>query len=227
MGLIPARGGSEGIPRKNLAKVGGVTLLDRAILAALECDLISSVVVSSDDEDILRAAEESGAAPLKRSQESSTGSARAEAVVRHFMDEPGGSSLSPSDILVYLQPTSPFRTSSHITKALEAMFAAQTASLVSVKEATEYPAKFVTTDSDGLIQPAPYGADASANRQQLPRSLYPNGAIYAFTVESFQREQSIPIFGALPFLMSARDSLDIDSPDDLTIAQAVAKYVHD
>ena len=224
--LIPARGGSEGVPRKNLADVGGMTLTERAIRSANECSYISSVVVSSDDQEILDLAQRCGATPLVRPGELASGTARAEGVVEHFLTTPLGSTLAVSDVIVYLQPTSPFRSSSHVTASLEAMFRAQADSLVSVKDVTEHPAKIVTVGAEGMIQSAPYGADSSANRQQLPTLHYPTGAIYAFTVESFRREQKIPIFEALPFLMRGHDSLDIDNPDDLMIARAVADYAH-
>lgn len=224
--VIPARGGSEGVPRKNLTEVGGMTLVERAIRSANECSYISSVVVSSDDHEILDLAQRCGATPLLRPEELASGTARAEGVVEHFLTTPLGSTLAVSDVIVYLQPTSPFRSSSHVTASLEAMFKAQADSLVSVKDVTEHPAKIVTIDAEGMIQSAPYGADSSANRQQLPSLHYPTGAIYAFTVESFGGERKIPIFGALPFLMSGHDSLDIDNPDDLMIARAVADYAH-
>ena len=224
--LIPARGGSEGVPRKNVTEVGGTTLVERAIRSAEECPHISSVVVSSDDQEILDLAQRCGAAPLARPEEFASGTARAEAVVEHFLTAPLGSTLTMSDVIVYLQPTSPFRSGSHVTASLDAMFAAQADSLVSVKDVTEHPAKIVTIDAEGMIQAAPFGADSSANRQQLPSLQYPTGAIYAFTIESFWREKRIPIFGALPFIMMGHDSLDIDNPDDLMIARAVADYAH-
>lgn len=224
--LIPARGGSAGVPRKNLAEVGGVSLLERAIRSAAHCPHISSVVVSSDDQEILDLASRYGATPLTRPDELSSGTTRAEAVVEHFLNEPQGSRLEKSDVIVYLQPTSPFRTSSHVTASLEEMFRAQSDSLVSVTVASTHPAKIVTIGADGLVHAAPYGAEPSVNRQQLPKLHYPTGAIYAFTVGSFRREQMIPIFGALPFIMSGQDSLDIDNPDDLMIARAVADYAH-
>lgn len=222
--LIPARGGSEGIPRKNLAKVGGITLVERAIRSADGCPHVSSVFVSSDEQTILDLAQLSGANSIRRPAEFSSGTARAEAVVQHFLEEAPGQDLAESDIIIYLQPTSPFRSNYHVTASLEAMFAAQTDSLVSVKETSEHPAKVVVAGDDGLVQPAPYGGDSTANRQELPRLHYPNGAIYAFTIASFLREGKIPIFGALAFIMSSHDSLDIDNHDDLLLAQAVAHY---
>lgn len=222
--LIPARGGSEEVPRKNLAEVGGMTLLERAIRSAEKCPLISSIIVSSDHHEILDLAQLWGADPLLRPEELASGTARAEAVVEHFLSTSAGAKLGVSDVVVYLQPTSPFRSSTHVTASLDAMFAAQADSVVSVKNSSEHPAKTITIDSGGRIQSAPYGTDASANRQQLPRLHYPNGAIYAFTIDSFRREDQIPIVGALPFIMSSQDSLDIDNQEDLMIARAVADY---
>ncbi len=224
--LIPARGGSEGIPGKNLAEVGGMSLLERAIRSATGCPHVSSVVVSSDAKEVRDTAEKLGAIPLDRPTELSLGTTRAEAVVEHFLSAQEVSSLEPSDLIVYLQPTSPFRSSSHVTAALETMSSAQADFLVSVKKASEHAAKTLTIDESGVINAAPFGGDSSANRQELPSFHYPNGAIYAFTVGAFRRDNMIPIVGALPFMMDTHESLDIDTPEDLMIARAVADYAH-
>ena len=224
--LIPARGGSEGVPRKNLADVGGMTLTERAIRSANECSYTSSVVVSSDDQEILDLAQRCGATPLVRPGELASGTARAEGVVEHFLATPEASTLDASDLIVYLQPTSPFRSSSHVAAALEAMYSAQADFLVSVKEASEHPAKTLSIDESGVLTAAPFSGDSSANRQELPSFHYPNGAIYAFTVGAFRRDNMIPVLGALPFIMDAHESLDIDTPDDLMVARAIADYAH-
>ena len=222
--LIPARGGSEGIPRKNLAEVAGISLLERAIRSATESPHVSNVVVSSDAKEIQDTAKKLGAIPLNRPTELSLGTTRAEAVVNHFLATPEASSLHPSDLIVYLQPTSPFRSSSHVTAALESMDSAKADFLVSVKEASEHPSKTLSIDERGVLKAAPFGEDSSANRQELPSFHYPNGAIYAFKVGVFRRVQIIPVVGALPFLMDAHESIDIDTPNDLMIARAVADY---
>jgi len=106
------------------------------------------------------------------------------------------------------------------------MSSAQADFLVSVKKASEHPAKTLTIDERGVLNAAPFGGDSSANRQELPSFHYPNGAIYAFTVCAFRRDNMIPVVGALPFIMDAHESLDIDTPDDLMVARAVADYAH-
>lgn len=224
--LIPARGGSEGIPRKNLAEVGGISLLARAIKCAQGCPQISSVVVSSDDKEIQESAQKMGATVLDRPRDLSSGTARAEEVVEHFLSTPEGLSLRLPDRMVYLQPTSPFRTSSHVAAAIESMDSEGAGSLVSVKKVSEHPAKTLTIGESGVTGPSIYGADPSANRQELPIIHYPNGAIYAFTLECFRLEGKIPTIGSLPFLMGALESFDIDTPNDLMIARAVAEYAH-
>ena len=203
-----------------------MSLLERAIRSATGCPHISSVVVSSDAIEVRDTAKKLGAIPLDRPTELSLGATRAEAVVEHFLATPEASTLDASDLIVYLQPTSPFRSSCHVAAALEAMYSAQADFLVSVKEASEHPAKTLSIDESGVLTAAPFSGDSSANRQELPSFHYPNGAIYAFTVGAFRRDNMIPVLGALPFIMDACESLDIDTPDDLMVARAVADYAH-
>ncbi len=222
--LIPARGGSQGIPKKNLSEVGGFTLLARAIRSAKDCPQISSVFVSSDDNEIREIAKNLGARAVVRPDQLSSGSSRAEEVVEHFLATPEGSVLRESDTIVYLQPTSPFRSEVHVIAALEALNSHKSQCLVSVKEITDYPSKALTIGELGLTTTTPFWKDSGANRQDLPVFHYPNGAIYAFTIEAFRSKNEIPTIGALAFLMGSVESLDIDTPDDLLIAQAVANH---
>ena len=132
----------------------------------------------------------------------------------------------PPDLILYLQPTSPFHASSDVTAGLDAMSSADADFLVIVKEVPEHPEKTPTIDESEVINRAPFGKDASADCKAIPSFKYPNGAIYAFPVGVFRRDNMIPVVGALPFMMDANESLDIDNPDDLMIARAVADYAH-
>lgn len=220
MGLIPARGGSKGVPRKNLQVVGQHSLLERAVLSGQGSTRVSASYVSSDEDEILTKATELGALAHRRREEASTDVARASQVMDDFLashDE-----LGPDDRIVYLQPTSPFRTSAHVDQAINAMESAGVDALVGVVRSHQLPEKTLIINDSGVLGLGPAGVDPGENRQGLTPSVYPNGALYIFSVGAFRERGDIPVIGAHPFLMGKVESLDIDDPEDLIVARGVA-----
>lgn len=218
--LIPARGGSRGIPAKNMQPVGGLTLIQRAIRSAAENKFLSSVHVTSESQEILNAAKNAGAEPHLRSSQASSDSARASQVVLDFLDS--HQCLTEHDVILYLQPTSPFRSSNHVKRAFQQFRSGPAQSLVSVVKADKHLEKSLLLDGRGLLAAATENSDFGVNRQNLPMRVYPNGAIYIFTVGAFQKFGDIPVSGASPFMMGKVESIDIDDWEDLIIARAVA-----
>lgn len=214
LAVIPARGGSRGVPRKNLALVAGRPLLAWTVDAALHANRVDRVVVSSDDEEVLCTASNLGAEALLRPEELATDHARSESVVSHALDVV----VDAVDVVVLLQPTSPLRTSDHIDDALTNMMAGVDA-VISVVEPTKSPFKaFYQSDAGYLV---PVAADPEAPfvpRQTLPASFFPNGAIYAVRAEAFRRHSSFLPPATVPFLMDEVASLDVDTTVDLEIA---------
>ena len=222
--LIPARGGSQGVPRKNLALVGVSTLLERAFFSASTSDRVHRTCISSEDEEILASARSLGAVTVRRSQELAGDSSRAEGVVEHFLHSDAGSDLDVGDVIVYLQPTSPFRESRHVDEEVDLLLRSGSPSVVGVKVATEYASKAFCLDEQEFLRSVGVKGDSTANRQDLPVVHYPNGAIYAFTVGAFTERAGFPIIGAKAYLMDTISSIDIDTMDDLRIARGVAEY---
>jgi len=173
---------------------------------------------------MLSLSEKMGACAVERPSELANDFARAEGVVEHFLDCKYGRVLKLDDVLLYLQPTSPFRTSNHVDEALRLLFDSSGHGVISVKTLTEYPSKTLAQDGDGWLRSnrAPY--EGAANRQDLDPLVYPNGAIYAFTVRSFREAEGFPVEGSKAFVMDAMSSIDIDTPEDLEIARGVAIY---
>lgn len=220
LAIIPARGGSRGILRKNLEAVGSRTLLERAILSAVRSQIITECFVSSDDDEILVSAAELGAQPHRRPDWAASDSARASDVLSDFLE--AHPEVPDFDRIVYLQPTSPFRTSVHVDCAIALMESAEAESLVGVVNCDQIVEKTLVVSPSGSLDLCQAGADPSANRQVFTRRVYPNGALYIFSVRSFRESGGVPIIGALPFLMGKIESMDIDDPEDLEIARAVA-----
>ena len=222
--LIPARGGSEGVPRKNLQMVGAFTLLERAIRSASLSEVVNHTFVSSDDDEVLDVGRKNNVSLVRRTAVASSSEATAEMVVDDFLASPEGAQLKQEDYLVYLQPTSPFRTAQHVCEALSRLQASDNSSIVSVKKVSEYPAKTVRVSSSQIISPGNDWAGGSTNRQLIEASYCPNGAIYAFSIAAYRAAGGFPIVGALAYEIGTISSIDIDTPEDLEIARGVATY---
>ncbi len=220
--LIPARGGSKGVPRKNLAMLDGLPLIAHTIKAAKDSVVIDSVWVSSDDEEILEIARVSGVQSLMRPQELSNDFASSVDVVKHFLGSavPG---LEPGSIIVYLQPTSPLRNGRHVDRALHSMEASGVDAVVSVVEAEKPPQKAFCIDGNGHLNSLFDERLSNARRQDLPICYFPNGAIYAFRVHAFNSRNGFPTNGSLPFMMQSSESIDIDSEKDLAQAEIMLR----
>ncbi len=213
--LIPARGGSKGVPGKNMRRIAGNPLISFSILAAQQSNHINYVYVSSDNLDILRHAQAMGVIGILRPDEFATDTASAVGVVEHFIGTLPNELLQEDPYIVYLQPTSPLRTARHIDEAIEQMLSLNAQSLMSVSETEKSPFKMFTLDAKGCLQSLFDEKLSNARRQDLPAVFAPNGAVYVFRVSEFKARGGFPSNGCMPYIMNAHDSLDIDTEDDI------------
>lgn len=221
--LIPARAGSKGVMRKNLRMVLGKPLLAHTIQAARDAMRIDEVYVSSDDAEILGLAREMNVSAVQRAAEAATDSASANDVVRDFLRQLPETLVVANPYLVFLQPTSPLRTGAHIDAAFAAMFSANSDICLSVTELKKTPFKSFTLTAEGRLQSLFDEALTNANRQNLPVVLYPNGAIYIFPLAEFLARDAIPSNGGVPYIMSERESIDIDTEEDLAMVEKLCR----
>lgn len=224
--LITARGGSKGLPGKNIMPMLGMPLIGWSIKAALDSPLVDECYVSSNDSNILRVAENLGAKLIERPEALATDLSSSEEVINHFISILKDRCVECDDILL-LQPTSPIRTSEHIGEAIKEFKERGAECIISVFEPKHSPAKAFKQAQDGRLtgminESAPY-----TSRQLLPRALQPNGAIYLFKVNAFLREKGIPKFNVYPYLMSEEDSIDIDDLDDFKLAESILRKRHE
>ena len=227
IGLIPARGGSKGVRRKNLRVLNGYPLIWYSIKAALSSATIDQVWVSSEDREICDAAKKYGAMVLRRPDCLAEDSSSAAEVVANFRDSLPQSLIELNIMLVYLQPTSPLRSALHIDDALLAMERSNVRNLVSVVKCNASPFKAFRLNKDGMLEPLFGERSSNSNRQDLPECYYPNGAIYAFMVKDFDKIGGFPSDGAFPFIMTDRDSVDVDSEADLKTVEKLLEESHD
>ncbi|QJB56582.1 acylneuraminate cytidylyltransferase family protein [Pseudodesulfovibrio sp. zrk46] len=219
LGLIVARGGSKGIPGKNIALVGGKPMIAHSAEAAKGCKHIDRVIVSSDAQDIIDAATAAGAeAPFVRPAELAEDNTPALPVIEHavkWMQEQEG--YNP-DAIVLLQATSPLRTSRHLDEALELFMASDADSLVSVVEVEHNvsPASAMVREGDE-VKPFMPRDELREMRQNKPVFFARNGAVYAFRTKCLQEKHSIYGDKTICYEMSRQDSVDVDEPFDLEL----------
>ncbi|HBS04743.1 MAG TPA: N-acylneuraminate cytidylyltransferase [Leptospiraceae bacterium] len=220
--VIPARGGSKGIPRKNLAEVNGRPLIAYSVEAALSAQAMDHVIVSTDDEEIATVSRSLGAeVPFLRPASLSDDVAPMLAVLRHTLE--WCESRMDVEAIVLLQPTSPLRTCRHIDESM-ALFRSQ--SLTSVVSVVEVPHNFnpvsvMKLSDDGMLQSFLESSQQIARRQDKPVVYARNGpaVLVCSPVTIHQGE----LYGArcMPYIMTAQDSLDIDTLEDLKLAEEI------
>jgi CMP-N,N'-diacetyllegionaminic acid synthase len=212
LALIPARGGSKGLPGKNLLPVGGRPLLAWTIHAARASRYVDRLVLSSDDPAIIAVAEREGCeVPFRRDAVLATDEANSVDVV---VDAIGR--LPGHDIVVLLQPTSPLREASDIDATLETLCRRGAEACVTVRLAEEHPYWTFRLDAAGQLSPYCTPADGvPAQRQRLPEAWCLNGAVYAARIPSFLRARSFLGAQTVAQPMPAERSPDIDTRDDL------------
>jgi len=217
LAVITARGGSKGLPGKNIAPLGGKPLIAHTILAALGCPAIERVVVSTDDRNIRRIALDWGAEVIDRPAALATDAASSVDVVRHVLAMLADDGYEPA-LFALLQPTSPLRRADHLTDCVERFRRSGAACAISVTE-MEHPPHKAFVESDGCLVPL-FGREfLAAPRQALPTTLRQNGAIYLMAPAVFLAAGAFHADPAMAYRMSAEDSVDIDNIDDLAACE--------
>ncbi|MBI4423988.1 MAG: acylneuraminate cytidylyltransferase family protein [Elusimicrobia bacterium] len=221
LGLIPARGGSKGIPGKNLVTLGGRPLLDYTIAAALRARSLGAVAVTTDDAAIAARARKLGARVIHRPKALAGDQARMIAAVRHALAALRAEGLRP-DAVVLLQPTSPFRTAAHVDEAAARWRRSGADSLVSVHPVSEHPCEALTRRRGRLVAARPY-PKGGRGRQDFPPYWYVNGAIYITRTTMLERRGLFWDPRAELYEMPRVNGADIDAPEHLAVAEALLK----
>lgn len=209
--LITARGGSKGLPRKNVLPAHGKPLIAWTIEAAMNAKCIEEVFVSTDNKEIKQVSMGYGATVIDRPAELAGDAVSSSLVVKHAIH-----SLNQLGIktITLLQPTSPLRTALHIEEAFRTFDDSHAQMVVSVFEPRYHPAKAYVLETSGNISSL-INNGSHIRRQDLPKAYQPNGAIYIFDTESFSRAGDFPKEDVYPYVMKEAESLDIDGPADL------------
>lgn len=221
--LIPARGGSKGVRKKNMHQLFGAPLIDHTIRASLLSVGVNETYVSSDDTEIIEHSRNKGVEVIVRPPEYATDESSPVDVVRHFVSTLGSLKKLDNTLIVYLQPTSPLRTEKHIDDALNLLKKQNKTELLSVTEMHKSPYKSFVINEHGFLESLFDESLSNTRRQDLPVAYIPNGAIYIFSIAKFMSHSGFPSNGSVPYIMSERDSVDVDTLDDIKIAEKILK----
>jgi CMP-N,N'-diacetyllegionaminic acid synthase len=215
LGIIPARGGSKGLLRKNLRMLGGIPLIAHTIQAALKSRSIELVVVSTEDPEIAAVAASFGATVIDRPTHLATDTVQNNDVVRHVLEITGGQFSH----VALLQPTSPLRGGSHIDDCLGALINGVARSVMTVTPVEHHPGKALFLSASGEVTPFTTASDMEARRQDLPVVYRQNGAVYALAISDFLSENKFILSPCRASVMPQDCSIDIDNEFDLVLAE--------
>lgn len=221
--IIPARGGSKGVPKKNIKLLNEKPLIAYTIEAAKQAKLFERVVVSTDSEEIAEVSKQYGAeVPFLRPAELSGDNVSSDDVILHalqFFEDKG----KKYDFVCKLQPTSPLRTSEHIKEAYHYFYNNHYNYVVSVCECEHSPRWSGELDEDNGMEHFMAEEYKRAVRQQIAKYYRLNGAIYIGKTQQYRQDKSFLGRGCHAYIMSQEDSVDIDSMLDFKIAELIMK----
>jgi len=220
LAIIPARGGSKGIPGKNIRKLAGKPLIQYSIYIAKQSRHINKVVVSTDDSEIEAVALKLGVEMIKRPKELAQDNSLVIDAIKHTLGALKKKENYNCDAFIILQPTSPLRTIKDVDKAIELFLNNECESVVSVCEARKSLYWSLSFKKDGYIKPLlGWKYFVNKNRQDLHKFYLLNGAISITLVKSLYKHDSILNKKTLPYIMLKERSIDIDEEIDFKIAE--------
>ena len=215
LAIIPARGGSKRLPRKNILDLCGKPLIAYTIEAALKSKYIDKVIVSSDDEEILNISKKNGADIIKRPIDLANDTATTFDAIKHTIDN-----FEKYDYIVLLQPTSPLRNEKHIDEAIELLENKKADAIVSVCEMDHSPLWSNTLPKDGNMSNFLKDEILNKRSQDLEKYYRLNGAIYICKTEKLLENKGFFLKDNIfAYKMDREHSVDIDEKIDFSIAQ--------
>lgn len=224
LGVIPARGGSKGIPHKNIYPLCGKPLIAYTIESARRSVRLTKLIVSTDDADIAEIAQRCGAVvPFLRPTELATDAALAIDVVRHALEFQEKRDGVHYDLVVMLQPTTPLKTAEDIDSVIDKLIESGCDSVVTMVDVgANHPARMYRIDDDRLVSVMDEGGTMRP-RQELPPIYIRNGAVYACRREVIYRWNALIGPDVRPLIMPPDRSVNIDGPSDIVLAEYYLK----
>ncbi len=217
LAVITARGGSKGVPHKNIKMAGGKPLIAWMIEAAKGAAFIDRLILSSDDTDIIKVAKKWGCeVPFVRPAELAQDESLTIDVVLHALDM-----VSDYDYVVLLQPTSPLTKSEHIDGCIRQCIESGAKTLVSVCETSKSPYWMFKKDDTDILTPFLGQNYLNKRRQDLPKAYIPTGAVYVADIKWLRAKQSFYTEKTAGYLIETKYAVDIDTLTDFKIFEAL------
>ncbi len=218
LAIIPARGGSKGLPKKNIKPLGDKPLIAWSIDAAKESKKITKTIVSSDSDEIIKIAKQFGAEiPFKRPDDLASDTASTKDVLIHALNFYKSKNIY-FDFLVLLQPTSPFRDSKMIDEMIDEMIEKDVDMVVSVKETSANPYYVLFEENNKGFLTKSKNANFT-RRQDCPTVYEYNGSVYVIKIESLLKYNSLSFPKTIKYVMDNYHSVDIDNQFDFDFAE--------
>ena len=223
LGIITARGGSKGVPGKNIKLLGGKPLIVYTIEAAKKSGVFDRIILTTDDPKIAEVAKKWGAeVPFLRPAELATDTARPEHVLQHAVGYLSSNGFN-ADVIVLIQPTSPFVLAGDIDGAIKKMFETKAGSCIGVCEISERPEWMYQ-----IKRKTPFlflsGSGTKKRSQELPKLYKINGAVYVVKREVLMNKNKIIDDNSDIFIMPRERSVDIDELIDFKLAEALLHH---
>lgn len=223
LAIIPARGGSKRLPRKNVLDLGGKPLIAWTIEAALDCTFLDEVMVTTDDDEIAVVAKRHGAKiPFLRPSALASDTASSFDAIKHTIDFYKRELSKEFDFVVLLQPTSPIRGSRDVSDAIELLVHKNADAIISVCEVDHSPLWMNTLPDDHRMDNFLRDEVKNVRSQDLPKNYRLNGAIYICRTARLLAERSFFISGNIfAYIMKKDASVDIDDISDFKLAKCL------
>jgi CMP-N,N'-diacetyllegionaminic acid synthase len=222
LAIIPARGGSRGIPRKNVRLLCGKPLIAYTIEAALSSKLIDRVVVSTEDEEIAEVSKKYGAEVISRPPELGQDDTPSLPVYQHAIRHLEKAEDYRPEIIVILQPTSPLRLVEDIDRAIAEFLKRKYDSIVSICE-VEHPPHWMYTLARNRLKPVIKDGESVTRRQDAPKMYRLNGAVYVTSREVIMKENRLIGRDTGAHIMPLERSIDIDTELDFKLADLLMR----
>lgn len=218
LAIIPARGGSKGIPKKNIKFLLGKPLINYTIESAQKSRYLDKIVVSTEDREIHQVVEIAGIQVIKRPKELSEDDSSTYSVIEHAINFLQENENYKPDIVLLLQPTSPLRSSKDIDSAIELFLKNKCESVVGVCE-FGHPVHTSFQIQNNYLKPIFGKKYLGKRRQDLPIFYVPNGAIFISTPKNLFKYKSFYCKKVLPYIMPIEKSIDIDNDINFKLAE--------
>ncbi|MBF8264148.1 MAG: CMP-N-acetylneuraminic acid synthetase [Dehalococcoidia bacterium] len=224
LAIVPARGGSKGLPRKNIRPLAGKPLIYYSIAEAKACSLLDRVIVSTEDEEIARIARSYSAEVILRPVELAQDNTPSIPVFRHVVEYLKQKEGYSADIIVILQPTSPLRTKDDIEICIKKYLTHKCDSVISVCP-VEHPPNWIYRLDNDRMTPFLEESKRVLRRQDAPPLYRLNGVVYVSSGDWIMKNDSMVGENSLAYVMPPERSLDIDTEMDFAIAESLLKRI--